>query len=69
MHFPERVCPAFCLRVGQRKTEGPEMIQRIKYRARYYWRAFFKFIFICPDCFSGMNSTPGGRAICPECGK
>jgi hypothetical protein len=45
------------------------MIQRIKYRLRYHWRAFFKFIFICPDCFSGMNSTPGGRAICPECGK
>ena len=42
-------------------------LQAINYRARYYWRALSHFLGFCPRCFTAINRTRSGAAICPNC--
>lgn len=44
------------------------MIQKLKYRLRYYWRCIARFIGICPTCHTPVNYTTTRRPICPKCG-
>ena len=43
------------------------MKYRWQYKFRYYWRSIVCFFFICPKCFSSLNSTRYGGKICPKC--
>jgi len=44
------------------------MLQFIKYRARYWFKAFCRAVLgLCPACGSRINVTPSGTYICPNC--
>lgn len=45
------------------------MLQRLKYRLRYWWRAFNRSLGICERCGSLLNYTTLRRGICPNCGR
>ena len=42
-------------------------MRRIAYRLRYYWRCLCHALGFCPACYSRVNFTRSGRAICPNC--
>jgi len=43
--------------------------ERLRLRSRYYWNKLVLAVGRCPRCWSKVNYTTKGRAICPECGK
>jgi len=44
------------------------MIQKLKYRLRYYWRKYLLALGRCPKCRTPVNYARNGRPICPACG-
>ena len=41
-------------------------ILRIKYKVKYYYVKLFHLIGLCPKCFSVVNHTQSGKAVCPR---
>ena len=39
-------------------------IRNLKFRLLYHYRAFIYFIGYCPYCWSKINYTTKGRAVC-----
>ncbi len=42
------------------------ILLKIKYRTKYYYTKAMHFVGLCPKCFSWVNYTTTGRAICPN---
>lgn len=43
--------------------------RNLPYRINYYLKKFYNFFGVCDRCFTRVNYTRQGRAICPKCGK
>ncbi len=44
------------------------MLQKLKYKLRYWRRCVLLAFGRCPKCRARVNWTTTGRPICPECG-
>jgi predicted amidophosphoribosyltransferase len=44
-------------------------MQKLKYKFNYWKRKILLALGVCPKCWSQVNYTPKGRAICPNCGQ
>ena len=43
------------------------MNRRFRLRALYYLKKLIRFFGFCPHCWSVLNYTITGRALCPNC--
>ena len=41
-------------------------LQRLKYKIKYYYVKFMHLIGFCPKCFTLVNYTYTGKAVCPR---
>ena len=52
-----------------RMGKGKCIMQKLIYRARYWFRTVCRFLGLCEKCGSVLNFTRRKRAICPKCGR